>query len=136
LRNPFRKRDKSTTTPTVVAKERELEEAFVTLCGQWPPPCMSKDEAIRLGIVDATGIAVERSQAAIDAVFTPEVAVGDRPLDLDQLKAGLPEFALPHLDTAEQHSQALPDQEQGERAISLISAERANRIRPTSASGQ
>lgn len=128
MRNPFRKRDKTTTTPKVAAKEGELEEAFITLCGQWPPPYMSREEAIRLGIVDATGIAVERSQAAIDAVFTPEVAVGDKPLDLDQLKARLPEFALPHLDTAEQHSQMLPDAESANESLALIAAERADRI--------
>lgn len=112
----------------MASKERELAEAFITLCGQWPPPYMSKDEAIRLGIVDATGIAVERSQAAIDAVFTPEVAVGDTPLDIDQLKTRLPEFALPHLDTAEQHSQMLPDAENTDESLALIAAERADRI--------
>lgn len=110
------------------AEERELEGAFITLCGQWPPPYMSKDEAIRLGIVAATGLAVERSQAAIDAVFTPEVAIGDQPLDFDQLKARLPEFALPHLDTAEQHSQMLPDDKSADESLALIAAERAARI--------
>lgn len=128
MRNPFRKRDRTNTTPKVSAKERELEEAFITLCGQWPPPYMSKDEAIRLGIVDATGIAVERSQEAIDAVFTPEVAIGDKPLDLDQLKTRLPEFALPHLDAAEQHSQMLFDEESADESLALIAVERAGRI--------
>lgn len=136
MRNPFRKREKAATAGDTLGEERELEDAFITLCGQWPPPYMSKADAANLGVVAATGIAVERSQVAIDAVFTPEVAIDDEPLDLDLLKARLPEFALPHLDTAEQHSQALPDQEQGERSINLIAAERASRVRSTSGSGQ
>lgn len=129
MRNPFRKRGETATVARATAEERELEEAFIALCGQWPPPYMSKTDALSLGIVAATGVAVERSQTAIDAVFTAEVAIGAVDLDFDQLTARLPEFALPHLDTAEQHAQALPDQEQGERSVALIAAERASRAR-------
>jgi len=133
LRNPLRKREKAAAGAKAETEECELEEAFIALCGQWPPPYMSKADALDLGIVAATGVAVERSQAAIDAVFTAEVAIGAEALDLDQLRARLPEFALPHLDTAEQHAQALPDQEQAERSVALITAERASRARPSSA---
>jgi hypothetical protein len=127
LKNPFRKQKEATTVARAAAEEREMEEAFISLYGQWPPPYLSKADALNLGIVAATGVAVERSQAAIDAVFTAEVAIGAEALDFDQLKARLPEFALPHLDTAEQHAQALPDQEQAERSVALIAAERASR---------
>jgi hypothetical protein len=133
LRNPFRKRKETATVARAAVEEREMEEAFIALCGQWPPPYMSKAHALSLGVVDATGIAVERSRSAIDAVFTAEVAIGAETLDLDQLKTKLPEFALPHLDTAEQHAQALPDQEQAERSVALIAAERASRARSSSA---